>query len=252
MRLIGKHKLEKLKRKNRGNVPLTREIDKLIVDIEKHEWKSKAELKKDRSDSDCVHNDGFYFFKKYIMQTDFDINKIIKQGKIQNELDFERVLIADRKLRVLSKENPEYISVRKKLRDLIEAWENKHWLADSEITDEIIDESDLAGSIAENERQFIEKRKSLIRARLKSLELSQQALGGLLGHKNKSYISELMNGITPFSLRDLIVINWLLKIDLTDLIPAFLSPDERIRIKASLEKLENTKLKLSKTDFAIA
>lgn len=186
------------------------------------------------------------------MQTDFDINKVIKQGKIQNELDFERALIADRKLRVLSKENPEYIPVRKKLRDLIEAWESKHWLADSEIADEKISESDLAGSIAESERQFIEKRKNLIRAKLKSLDLSQQDLGSLLGHKNKSYISELMNGITPFSLRDLIVINRLLKIDLTDLIPAFLSHNERLRIKASLEKIENTKLKLSKADLTMA
>jgi transcriptional regulator with XRE-family HTH domain len=185
------------------------------------------------------------------MQTDFDINKIIKQGKIQNELDFERALIADRKLRVLSKENPDYKPVREKLRDLIEAWEIKHWSADTGITDEQISESDLAGSIAEDERQFIEKRKNLIRARLKSLNLSQQTLGTLLGHNNKSYISELMNGITPFSLRDLIVINRLLKIDLTDLIPAFLSQNERLRIKASMEKLENSKLKLNKTDFTL-
>ncbi|MDO9612951.1 MAG: helix-turn-helix transcriptional regulator [Bacteroidota bacterium] len=185
------------------------------------------------------------------MQTDFDINKVIKQGKIQNELDFERALIADRKLRILSKENPDYVPVRKKLRDLIEDWEIKHWSADLEIADEKISESDLVGSIAEIERQFIEKRKNLIRARLKSLDLSQQALGILLGHNSKSYISELLNGITPFSLRDLIVINRLLKIDLTDLIPAFLSHNERIRIKASLEKLENTKLKLSKADFTM-
>lgn len=186
-----------------------------------------------------------------LMQTDFDINRVIKQGKIQNELDFERALIADRKLRILSKENPDYVPVRKKLRDLIEDWEIKHWSADLEIADEKVSESDLAGSIAESERQFIEKRKNLIRAKLKSLDLSQQALGILLGHKNKSYISELINGITPFSLRDLIVINRLLKIDLTDLIPAFLSHNERIRIKASLERLENTKLKLSKADFTM-
>lgn len=186
-----------------------------------------------------------------LMQTDFDINRVIKQGKIQNELDFERALIADRKLRILSKENVDYVPIRKKLRDLIEDWEIKHWSADLEIADEKVSESDLAGSIAEIERQFIEKRKNLIRAKLKSLDLSQQALGSLLGHKNKSYISELMNGITPFTLRDLIVINRLLKIDLTDLIPAFLSHNERIRIKASLERLENTKLKLSKADFTM-
>lgn len=52
MRLIGKHKLEKLKRKNRGNISLSKDIDKLIVDIERNEWKSKVELKITRSDAE--------------------------------------------------------------------------------------------------------------------------------------------------------------------------------------------------------
>lgn len=47
------------------------------------------------------------------MKTQFDISEIIKKGKIANELDFERAMIADRKLRVLSKENPAFKSVRK-------------------------------------------------------------------------------------------------------------------------------------------
>ncbi|MCB0516126.1 MAG: hypothetical protein R2798_05835 [Chitinophagales bacterium] len=39
------------------------------------------------------------------MTIQFDILQLIEVGKIQNELDFERALIADRKLRILSKEN---------------------------------------------------------------------------------------------------------------------------------------------------
>lgn len=97
-------------------------------------------------------------------------------------MDFERALIADRKLRVLSKENPDYKPVRKKIRELIEAWEIKHWSADLEITDVRINESDLSSFIAENERRFVEKRKNLIKAKLKSLNLSQQGLGILSGH----------------------------------------------------------------------
>ncbi|MGB1283228.1 MAG: hypothetical protein ACPG44_02070 [Polaribacter sp.] len=58
------------------------------------------------------------------MDTQFDISHLIEIGKIQSELDFERALITDRKLRVLSKENPKFKSVRKKLRDLIEEYEN--------------------------------------------------------------------------------------------------------------------------------
>ena len=69
MRLIGKHKLEKLKRKNRGNISLTREIEKLIVDIEINEWENKAELKATRLDADCVHSEGFYFFNLDVDRT---------------------------------------------------------------------------------------------------------------------------------------------------------------------------------------
>lgn len=61
------------------------------------------------------------------METQFDISEIIERGEITNELDFERALIADRKLRVLSKEDPKFKSVRKKLRNLIEQYKNKNW-----------------------------------------------------------------------------------------------------------------------------
>ncbi len=47
------------------------------------------------------------------MKTQFDISQLIETGKIQNELDFERALIADRKLGLLSKENPKFKLVRK-------------------------------------------------------------------------------------------------------------------------------------------
>ena len=96
------------------------------------------------------------------MKTHFDFKKIIEQGKIQNELDFERALIADRKLKLLSKENSDYKLVRKNLRDLIEVWENNQWSSDSVITEEKIQESDLAEIIAEKERLFFERRKKMI------------------------------------------------------------------------------------------
>ena len=43
------------------------------------------------------------------MKTQLDISKLLEIGKIQNELDFERALIADRKLRILSKEDSKYM-----------------------------------------------------------------------------------------------------------------------------------------------
>lgn len=185
------------------------------------------------------------------MKTQFDISQLIEAGKIQNELDFERALIADRKLRVLSKENPKFKSVRKKLRDLIEEYENQNWSADSKISDKKLRESDTAELIAEKERLFIQRRKELIRKKLKNLELTQQDFGKILGHQSKSYISELMNGVSPFSLKDLIIINRLLKINLKDLVPTFLPQSDRVKIRTTIKKLNNPKVKLNKDDLAI-
>ena len=191
-------------------------------------------------------------FKKKIMKTQFDISELIENGKILNELDFERAMIADRKLRVLSKENPKFKSIRKKLRDLIEQYENQNWSADSNISDKKLRESDVAELIAEKERLFIQRRKELIRKKIKNLNLTQQDFGKVLGHQSKSYISELINGVSPFSLKDLIVINRILKIDLTDLVPTFLPQSDRVKIRTTIKKLDNPKLKLSKDDLAIA
>lgn len=69
MRLIGKKKLEKLKRKNKGNNKLCAAIDRLIKDIEENKWNNSLELKETRIDADCVHSDGFYFFNISIHRT---------------------------------------------------------------------------------------------------------------------------------------------------------------------------------------
>ncbi len=183
------------------------------------------------------------------MKTEFDIKKILRRGIIQDELELERALIADRKLRILSKENEEYRKLREKLRDIIEAYENDHWSSASNITDQQLRENDIAELIAEKERVFLQNRKTLIKKELRRLNLTQQEFGVILGHKSKSYISELMNGVSPFTLRDLIVINRLLKIDLKDLVPVFLSEVDRTNIMTSIRALENPKLKLSKEDL---
>ena len=62
MRLLNKKLLFKLKRKNRGNQSLQREVDDLIDLFERNSWKNQKELKQIRMDADCVHPDGFYFF----------------------------------------------------------------------------------------------------------------------------------------------------------------------------------------------
>lgn len=52
----------KLKRKNIGNVQLTKTVDKFIEIVEGVEWKTELDIKKYRNDADNVHNQGFYFF----------------------------------------------------------------------------------------------------------------------------------------------------------------------------------------------
>lgn len=69
MELLSKHKLIKLKKKNRGNKKLNSAIDKLISDIESAQWTKKTEIKETRHDADCVHSDGFYFFDLTIHRT---------------------------------------------------------------------------------------------------------------------------------------------------------------------------------------
>lgn len=186
------------------------------------------------------------------MKTQLNINKLIARNEIQTALEFERALVADRKLRVLAKEDPKLKTLRVKLRDLIEAYENKNWSEDSEISADQLRDSDIAESIVEKERQFVEKRKELIKAELKMLGLTQQEFGKILGHDCKSYISELMNGISPFSMKDIVVIHRLFKIELIDLVPIFLTQTENNEIKRSIQKLKNPKLdhlKLSMEDF---
>ncbi|PKP18077.1 MAG: transcriptional regulator [Bacteroidetes bacterium HGW-Bacteroidetes-23] len=169
--------------------------------------------------------------------------KIIQKGSISDELEFEKALILERKLRLLSVDNPDYKEDRLKLRQLIKDYEKNNWSSVSEITDEKIKESDNAELIAEQERIFVLKRKQIIKEKLTNLGLNQQELGSILGH-NKTYMSELMNGINPFTIKDLIIIHRLFKIKLENLIPTTISHKERGRIKLSILKINKPKLKL--------
>ncbi len=90
-----------------------------------------------------------------------------------------------------------------------------------------------------------------IRKRLKAYDMSQQDLGILLGHK-KSYVSELINGVSQFSLKDLVIIHRVLRIELSILVPTYLQNDTREKVKNSIIKLNKPKLKLRKTDLVIS
>lgn len=186
------------------------------------------------------------------MKTDFDIEKIIEEGVITNELDHERALVADRKLRLLAKDSLHFKNLRSKLRDIIEKYEDSEWSDVDKINEEKLLESEKSERIAELERLFLENRKKAIRKKLKELELTQENLAMILGHKSKTYMSELMNGIKPFTLRDLVVINRLLKIEIRVLIPVFLSKEDQNKVQAAVIKLGKPKVKLTSDDLVTA
>ena len=167
--------------------------------------------------------------------------KILQKGSISDELEFEKALIIERKLRLMVKENPELAESRNQLRAIIKDYEKLNWGSDSIITAEKIEKSDTAEIIAEKERQFLANRKEIIKSKLTEFGINQQDLGVILGH-SKSYISELINGINPFNLKDLIIIHNLFNIKLESLIPTIIPQKESSRIKSSILKINKPKL----------
>lgn len=174
-----------------------------------------------------------------------DINKI---KELRSEYDLEKASLLARKLRWMSQNDSSLIPIREKLLSLMEDYENKHWRDEESITDEQVKESDKAEEIIQKEIEFYTRRKENIRAKLKEYDMNQQELGELLGH-SKSYISELINGVSNFSIKDIIVINLIFKISLDDLIPRFIENDTRDELKRNIHKLNKPKLRLSKEDL---
>lgn len=177
--------------------------------------------------------------------------KIINKGFISNELELEQISIIERKLRLEGKNNPEYNDERKKLRQIIAVYENENWNSNTPISDEKIKENEVAVFIAEKESAFILKRKEVVKLRLKEWGMNQKELGEILGH-SKTYISELINGLSPFVLKDLIIIHKLLDIKLELLIPTIIPQKEKIRIKSTILKLNRPKLNIEIDELEFA
>lgn len=182
------------------------------------------------------------------MKDIIDIKQIEKIERLENEYDLEKASLLERKLRLMIDENPDLKSIRKKLRDLIKEYEDREWSDLDKITDSQIEESDKAEEIVYYEQKFINKRKDTIRKKLKEYDMTQQDLGVILGHP-KSYMSELINGVSQFTLKDLVIIHRILGINLNILVPTFLQSETRDKVRDSIEKLNKPKLKLRKTEL---
>lgn len=180
-----------------------------------------------------------------------DIREIENIRKLDNEFDLQKALLLDRKLRLLVKENRELKPLHDKLFQLIQEYEEKNWANTDSISDQQFEEAENAGQLIEIERKFISQRKEAIRNQLKNYEMNQSDLGVLLRHK-KSYMSELINGVSQFSMKDLIIIHRVLEIDLETLIPTYLQSETRERVRQSISKLNNPKLKLKRKNLIIS
>lgn len=178
-----------------------------------------------------------------------DISTVKKLKELTSELEYERATSLFLQLRKLEKEDIKYIPIRQHLKSLIVQYENKYWNDEEKITNEQIQESDFAEELVQAENKFYQDRKHLVKDALKNVGLSQQELGKILGH-SKSYISELINGLRPFSKEDIVVIHRLFDISYDLLIPPFIKNERVIHIKKILKSHPNISLKLKKQDFS--
>ncbi len=177
-----------------------------------------------------------------------EIDNILKIDELNNELEFEQATSIQGKLRWMVKEDRSLEPIRQHLLTLIEKYESKHWENESEITEKQIKESDDAERIINAENVFIQKRKELIKSKLKENEMSQKDLAKLLGHR-PNYMSELINGVRPFSRDDIVVIHRLFGIDFNDLIPPFLKKEVTNHIKMTLKEMKNKRIRLKMNDL---
>lgn len=189
--------------------------------------------------------------KKFAELAEPDVRRILESGRIENELDLERITLANRQLMHELESQPELRTTRKLISDLIVAYEAKYWSDENLVTDAQMEESEAAEIHAEREYVFLWKRRKLILEKLQALSLKQKDLALLLNH-SKSYTSELLNGIRPFSTNDLKLIHLLFEIPLSDLIITIPSQETLGRLETAIEKISssNPKAKLLQTTLA--
>lgn len=191
---------------------------------------------------------GYVITEKLSKMDRLEIDNILKIDELNSELEFEQATSIQGKLRWMTKEDNSLEPVRQHLLALIEKYESKHWNNESEITKEQIKESDIAERIVNAESFFIQKRKELLKSKLKENEISQKDLAKILGHR-PNYMSELMNGVRPFSRDDIVVIHRLFDVEFKYIIPPFLKKEVTNHIKTTLGELKSKRVRLKINDL---
>jgi len=179
-----------------------------------------------------------------------EIDNILKVDELISEFEFEKATSIYGKLRWMMEDDSSLIPVRQHLLTLIEKYENTHWKDEPNISDEQVKESDIAEKAVSAESLFIQKRKELIKKKLKDNVISQKDLGKILGHR-PNYISELINGVRPFSRDDIVVIHRLFELEFKDLIPPFLKKEVTNHIITTLGELKSNNVSLKIKDLEV-
>lgn len=182
---------------------------------------------------------------------DINISTIVNISILTSEIEYEKALSIYKKLRWMVKDDPSLEPKRQHIKELILKYEKINWNNDDNISERQIEESDIAEKLIEKEEEFIYQRKLIIKKKLKKLGLNQQDLGKILGHR-KNYMSELINGVRPFSKNDLVIIHRLLKIKLDQLMPTFIETNMIEKINSVLDELNIEKLKLDENDLVLS
>ena len=105
-----------------------------------------------------------------------EINNILNLNKLNSELEYEKAISIYGRLRWLVKENDSLKPIKKYLKKLIQQYEETHWKDETKISAEQIKESDKAEKIVTAENEFIQKRKELIREKLRENGITQKDL----------------------------------------------------------------------------
>lgn len=84
-----------------------------------------------------------------------------------SEVEHERALMLHCELRLMVKDYPELSAKHTALHELIKAYEGTHW-SDEDVAQELVNESDAAEVLVEQERRFLARRKELIRGNSKT------------------------------------------------------------------------------------
>ncbi len=181
----------------------------------------------------------------------FEIDSILNIEKLNSELELEQANALYSRLRSMANGDPFIKNARSHLANLIEAYEDEHWGNDHSISDEQIASNDRAEKIVAAQNTFIQERKKLIRSKLKKYELSQNDLAAILGHR-KNYMSELINGVRPFSKEDIVILHRIFDIPLNKLVDRSIKESVALRLRSVITKLDKPKFKLKDDGLFLA